>query len=236
MVTRVDDEAREKDIPALEKEVPKVIDAYEGEKEEQVQALRESLAARLDYLKTGKQAAFCEEDHLWADSLEINLKKLADDEREKLEKELNKTFEADIADTEAYIEDAAERMRQVWDLFQEMKPQDVITDETLFRELKDRFGSPYGFGEYFRGGMGAEAVRDLLEQVDLDAEKEILEDQVKTAKGQKQSRAVKRLKVVSAFLNSDNKPQDMVLEAVPALPPSRARWCSSTAAGSPRRT
>ena len=52
-----------------------------------------------------------------------------------------------------------------------MKPKDVIADETVFRELKDRFGSPYGFGEYFRGGMGAEAVRDLLEQVDLDAER-----------------------------------------------------------------
>ena len=110
-------------------------------------------------------------------------------------------------------------MRQVWDLFQEMKPKDVIADETLFRELKDRFGSPYGFGEYFRGGMGAEAVRDLLEQVDLDAEQAELEDQVKTAKGQKQSRAVKRLKVVSAFIHSDNKPEDMILEAVPVIPP-----------------
>ena len=95
----------------------------------------------------------------------------------------------------------------------------MIADETLFRELKDRFGSPFGFGEYFRGGMGAESVRDLLEQVDLDAEREELEDQVKTAKGQKQSRAVKRLKVVSAFINSDNKPEDMVLEAVPVIPP-----------------
>ena len=110
-------------------------------------------------------------------------------------------------------------MRQVWDLFQEMKPKDVIADETVFRELKDRFGSPYGFGEYFRGGMGAEAVRDLLQQVDLDAEREELEDQVKTAKGQKQSRAVKRLKVVSAFINSDNKPEHMILEAVPVIPP-----------------
>ena len=110
-------------------------------------------------------------------------------------------------------------MRQVWDLFQEMKPKDVIADETLFRELKDRFGSPYGFGEYFRGGMGAEAVRDLLQQVDLDAEQAELEDQVKTAKGQKQSRAVKRLKVVSAFIHSDNKPEDMILEAVPVIPP-----------------
>ena len=110
-------------------------------------------------------------------------------------------------------------MRQVWELFQEMKPKDVVADETLFRELKDRFGSPYGFGEYFRGGMGAEAVRDLLQQVDLDAEQAELEDQVKTAKGQKQSRAVKRLKVVSAFIHSDNKPEDMILEAVPVIPP-----------------
>ena len=110
-------------------------------------------------------------------------------------------------------------MRQVWELFQEMKPKDVVTDETLFRELKDRFGSPYGFGEYFRGGMGAEAVRDLLQQVDLDAEQAELEDQVKTAKGQKQSRAVKRLKVVSAFIHSDNKPEDMILEAIPVIPP-----------------
>ena len=85
-------------------------------------------------------------------------------------KELRKSFQADIDDTEAYIEDAAERMRQVWDLFKTMKPKDVINDETTFRELRDRFGSPYGFGEYFRGGMGAEAVRDLLQQVDLDAE------------------------------------------------------------------
>ena len=81
-----------------------------------------------------------------------------------------------------------------------MAPKQVVNDETLFRELKERFGSPYGLGEYFRGGMGAEAVRDLLEQVDLDAERDELEDQVKTAKGQKQQRAVKRLKVVSAFL------------------------------------
>ena len=110
-------------------------------------------------------------------------------------------------------------MRQVWDLFKTMKPKDVVNDETTFRELKDRFGSPYGFGEYFRGGMGAEAVRDLLQQVDLDAEAEDLQEQVKTAKGQKQARAVKRLKVVSAFLQSGNRPEMMVLEAVPVIPP-----------------
>src|SRR5205823_3508956 len=137
----------------------------------------------------------------------------------KMLKDLRKAFQADIDDTEAYIEDAAERMRQVWELFKTMKAKDVVNDETTFSELKDRFGSPYGLGEYFRGGMGAEAVRDLLQQVDLDAERLELEDQVKTAKGQKQSRAVKRLKVVSAFINSDNKPEHMILEAIPVIPP-----------------
>ena len=112
----------------------------------------------------------------------------------------------------------------MWDLFQAMEPKQVVNDETLFRELKERFGSPYGWGEYFRGGMGAEAVRDLLEQIDLDAEKLELEEQVRTAKGQKQQRAVKRLKVVSAFLKQDNgrpvnTPDMMILEAVPVIPP-----------------
>src|ERR671921_755655 len=219
IVTWIDDEARQKDVPKLEKEIQKTIDSYEAEREQRVLELRESLERRLEYLKSGKQTGFSDDDLLWADTLDVNIKKLADDEREKMEKEVRKQFEADIADTEAYIEDASERMRQVWDLFQAMEPKQVIADETLFRELKDRFGSPFGWGEYFRGGMGAESVRDLLQQVDLDAEREELEDQVKTAKGQKQSRAVKRLKVVSAFIHSDNRPEDMVLEAVPVIPP-----------------
>ncbi len=67
--------------------------------------------------------------------------------------------------------------------------------------------------------MGAESVRDLLEQVDLEEERDELQEMVKTAKGQKQSRAVKRLKVVSAFINSGNRPDMMVLEAVPVIPP-----------------
>src|SRR4051794_25384196 len=219
MVTWVDDEARDKDLGTLEKEVQKILDSYAGEKEERVLELKESLERRIEFLESGKQTGFNDEDHLWAEGLDMNVKKLNDEDREKMVKDLRKTFDSDISDTEAYIEDAAERMRQVWDIFREMKPKDVIADETVFRELKDRFGSPFGFGEYFRGGMGAEAVRDLLEQVDLDAEREDLEEQVKTSKGQKQSRAVKRLKVVSAFINSDNKPEHMILEAVPVIPP-----------------
>src|SRR2546429_3646317 len=145
--------------------------------------------------------------------------KLSNEERDKHLKDLRKAFDADIADTGAYIEDAAERMRNVWELFKTMEPKQIEHDETTFRELKERFGSSYGFGEYFRGGMGAEAVRDLLQQVDLEAEKTELEEQVRTGKGQKQQRAVKRLKVVSAFIQSGNKPEMMVLDAVPVIPP-----------------
>jgi DNA-directed RNA polymerase subunit beta' len=219
IVTWVDDEARAKDVDSLEKEVNKVLDGYAAEREERVLELRESLARREKYLQNGKQTNFNDEDHLWADSLDLNLSKLSDEEREKQVKELTKTFDADIADTEAYIEDAAERMRSVWELFKTMEPKQIEHDETTFRELKERFGSPYGFGEYFRGGMGAEAIRDLLQQVDLEAERVELEDQVKTGKGQKQARAVKRLKVVSAFIQSGNKPEMMVLDAVPVIPP-----------------
>ena len=100
-----------------------------------------------------------------------------------------------------------------------MKVKDVINDEAVFRELKERFGSPFGWGEYFRGGMGAESIRDLLEQVNLEAEIEELEQTINTSKGQKQARAVKRLKVASAFHNSENRPEWMVLDCVPVIPP-----------------
>jgi DNA-directed RNA polymerase subunit beta' len=219
IVTWVDDEARTRDTDKLQKEIDKVLDSYTGEREERVLELRESLARREVYLETGKQTGFSAEDHIWADSLDVKVAKLSAEDRDKLLKDLRKSFEADIADTEAYIEDAAERVRQVWELFKTMEPKQIEHDETLFRELKERFGSSYGFGDYFRGGMGAEAIRDLLQQVDLEAERIELLDQVRTAKGQKQARAVKRLKVVSAFIQSGNKPEMMVLDAVPVIPP-----------------
>ncbi len=219
MVTWVDEDARAKDLDDLQGQVTEVLDSYAAEKEERVLELRESLGRRETYLQSARQTGFSDDDYLWAESLDVDVAKLDDDERERHLKELRKMFESDISDTEAYIEDAAERMRQVWETFQTMKPKDIVNDETLFRELKERFGSPYGFGEYFRGSMGAEAVRDLLEQIDLEAEREELEGLVKTAKGQKQARAVKRLKVASAFINSGNKPDQMILEAVPVIPP-----------------
>ena len=79
-----------------------------------------------------------------------------------------------VADMDSRRDDAREaavdgvrRLEETWKLFRELEPKLVVNDEQLFRELKDRFGSPYGFGQYFRGGMGAEAIRDLLRDLDL---------------------------------------------------------------------
>ncbi|MHB8469780.1 MAG: DNA-directed RNA polymerase subunit beta', partial [Gaiellaceae bacterium] len=115
--------------------------------------------------------------------------------------------------------DSVRRLEQTWQLFRELEPKLIVNDEQIFRELKDRFGSPYGFGVYFRGGMGAEAIRDLLKDLDLTEEVASLREQIRTGKGQKQQRAIKRLKVVSAFVTSENKPEWMILEAVPVIPP-----------------
>ena len=122
-------------------------------------------------------------------------------------------------DTREAAVDAVRRLEQTWILFKELEPKMIVGDEQIFRELKDRFGSPYGFGIYFQGGMGAEAIRDLLRALDLDAESLTLRDTIKTSKGQKQQRAIKRLKVVEAFIKSGNKPEWMILEAVPVIPP-----------------
>jgi DNA-directed RNA polymerase subunit beta' len=115
--------------------------------------------------------------------------------------------------------DSVNRLEQTWLLFKDLEPKLIVNDEQLFRELKDRFGSPYGFGVYFRGGMGAEAIRELLKDLDLKAEAASLRETIRTAKGQKQQRAIKRLKVVNAFITSENRPEWMVLEAVPVIPP-----------------
>ena len=79
--------------------------------------------------------------------------------------------------------------------------------------MRDRFGM------YFQGGMGAAAMQKRLESFDLEAEAESLREIIRTGKGQKKTRALKRLKVVSAFLNTRNSPMGMVLDCVPVIPP-----------------
>jgi DNA-directed RNA polymerase subunit beta' len=134
-------------------------------------------------------------------------------------REMYLDMESRREDTREAAVDSVNRLEETWTLFREAEPKKVVNDEQLFRELKDRFGSPYGFGIYFRGGMGAESIRDLLRELDLNEESRSLRDTIRTSKGQKQQRAIKRLKVCQAFVKSENKPEWMILEAVPVIPP-----------------
>jgi len=106
-----------------------------------------------------------------------------------------------------------ERLEQVWDRFKNLKVQDLEGDEILYREMRDRFGL------YFEGSMGAAALQKRLETFDLDAESALLREIIATGKGQKKTRALKRLRVVTAFQVTRNHPTGMVLDCVPVIPP-----------------
>ncbi len=106
-----------------------------------------------------------------------------------------------------------DRLDAVWARFKGLKVQDLEGDEILYREMKSRFG------KYFAGFMGAEAIKRRLRDFDLQEESERLRETIRTGKGQRKTRALKRLKVVSAFLNTTNTPAGMVLDAVPVIPP-----------------
>ena len=75
------------------------------------------------------------------------------------------------------------------------------------------------YGIYFKGDKGAQAVQKRLQDFDLQAEAEKLKEEVETGTGQRKTRALKRLKVVSAFLQTGNKPDSMVLDRIPVIPP-----------------
>jgi len=106
-----------------------------------------------------------------------------------------------------------DRLDKVFDRFRTLKVQDLEGDEMLYREMRDRYG------RWFEGGMGAAAIQKRLETFDLEAEAASLKETIETGKGQRKARALKRLKVVSAFLNTTNSPRGMVLDAVPVIPP-----------------
>ena len=106
-----------------------------------------------------------------------------------------------------------ERLDQVWDRFKNLKVSDLEGDEPLYRAMQDRYGN------YFAGSMGAAAIQKRLESFDLEAEAESLRETIRTGKGQRKTRALKRLKVVNAFLTTNNAPTGMVLDAVPVIPP-----------------
>ncbi len=88
-----------------------------------------------------------------------------------------------------------------------------LLNDKEYREARDTFG------ESFKAGMGAEAVKELLRQLNLDKLADELRADINNFAGQKRSRAIKRLEVVEAFRQSGNKPEWMILDVVPVIPP-----------------
>ncbi len=88
-----------------------------------------------------------------------------------------------------------------------------VLSETEYREARDKYGSR------FRAGMGAEAVKQLLSDIDLEKLCEELRVEAKTASGQRKIRAIRRLEVAEAFRKSGNKPEWMILDVIPVIPP-----------------
>src|SRR5665811_1219237 len=226
IVTHVDEEKREEDREKLEDLVNADIDNYFGSRDERKVKIMAERDKRISVLMGHSTPDVDDEEALGLD--EVPLEEWAADEVEKRAAELRSEAETMLRELEDYTDEEVARLRELWSIFQNVEKGQIFVDEgpvrddgvrISFRDLREKFGSPFGYGTYFRGGMGAEAVRDLLAGVDLEAEAAALREVINTCKGQKQSRAARRLKVVEGFLVSDNSPEWMILEAIPVIPP-----------------
>ncbi len=88
-----------------------------------------------------------------------------------------------------------------------------LLTEAEYREYRDQYG------DGFKAGMGAEAVKQMLKEIDLATMAKDLRQELKEVSGQRKIRAIRRLEVVEAFLNSGNRPEWMILDVVPVIPP-----------------
>ena len=93
-----------------------------------------------------------------------------------------------------------------------VKERELLT-ESRFRELRDEYG------EFFIAGMGAEAILDLMQKLDLDAFRDKLQGEIRSTSGQRRKKATKTIRVVEAFRKSGNSPEWMIMRVLPVLPP-----------------
>ena len=175
-------------------------------RQEDADTLKEELAADLEELDAERD-----------DQIE-RLKEqgeAAGDEFDDVEPLSADEIRAGIADLEEEYEEEKTLRREAYEKFMQLEKRELISDEGLFSELKRYYGI------YFKGGMGAEAVRELLRGVDLEAEATELRAIVANEDSQKQKRekAIKRLEIVDAFLKGGNDPADMILDVIPVIPP-----------------
>ena len=119
--------------------------------------------------------------------------------------QLNQSFEEERDNLETEIQDQIDDMEGL--------AVGGLLTESRFRDLRD------SCGDVFEAGMGAEAVLELLRNIDLDEMRDALQEEIRTTSGQRHKKAVKRLRVVEAFRKSENKPDWMIFTELPVLPP-----------------
>ena len=88
-----------------------------------------------------------------------------------------------------------------------------MLSEKEYRAYREKYGTK------FQASMGAEAVKKLLQDIDVNKEVDSLKEELKTAQGQRRTRAIKRLEVLEAFRHSGNEPDWMILDVLPVIPP-----------------
>ncbi len=189
IIISVDAKKRAQDLSALKKEL-----------EEDIKSLDEELASEIKRLENERDEKLASLDK------EKGLTKSA-------EEKIRKEYEALIEEKVEYFGEEKKRITEAFATFEKLKERDVIHDEEVYREMR------YRYGDYFVGGMGAEAIKEILQKIDLEKEAKELRKEIKRSKGPKCIKAIKRLKIISAFLKSGNRPEWMILEVLPVLPP-----------------
>ena len=124
-----------------------------------------------------------------------------------------KEVEKEIKQKKAKSDAEIKVIEEAFSTLKSLKPKTLIENDTLWREMIDKYD------EYFTGGMGAEAVRELVQLVDLKAEMEKLETDLDSKSAQRRQRAIQRMKVIKPFADGKNPPEAMILEVVPVIPP-----------------
>ena len=124
-----------------------------------------------------------------------------------------KEVEKEIKQKKAKSDAEIKVIEEAFSTLKTLKPKTLIENDTLWREMIDKYD------EYFTGGMGAEAVRELVQLVDLKAEMDKLKSDLDSKSAQRRQRAIQRMKVIKPFADGKNPPEAMILEVIPVIPP-----------------
>ncbi|MEY3407263.1 MAG: hypothetical protein RL038_324 [Actinomycetota bacterium] len=182
----------------------------EAGRHENLPRLEQELTRKINNLSKKRDEAI----EVRAQAMETELAALeAEGAKADQKRKTRENGERDMAAIRKNFDTQIEKIQRVFDRFKNLKVQDLEGDAQLYTAMRTEYG------RWFEGGMGAAAVQKRLANFDLEAESIKLRDIVKNGKGQKKTRALKRLKVVQSFINTGTSPAAMVLDVVPVIPP-----------------